>query len=361
MTGVHQVLAKLGDGDAIGNEVLGIQRVLRHAGYDSEIFVEAADPRLARLTCDYRALRDFSHGDNLLIHHFSVGSDASRLAYALPDRMVLVYHNITPPEYFVTFSPALARFCYLGRRELRAYARRCVLALGDSEYNRNELEAEGFRRTAVLPVVPDFAHLDVAPSTSVTRTYDDDWTNILFVGRIVPNKKIEDLIRFFHAYQTRFNRRSRLLLVGSYSGLDRYVDALVQLIHELGQQQHVLLAGHVSNAELTAFYDVADLFLCASEHEGFCVPLVEAFYKDVPVLAFAAAAVPSTMDGAGVLYDNKDPLHVATLMDAVLSDVTAQEDVVRGQVEALERLQSKDFQQALLTFVEASRAASTSL
>jgi glycosyltransferase involved in cell wall biosynthesis len=359
MTGVHQVLAKLAEGDAIGNEALGIQRVLRRAGFESEIFVEVADAGLAQRTYDYRALRDYSHRDNLLIHHFSVGSEASRLAYALPDRMMLVYHNITPPEYFVNFYPALARFCYLGRRELRAYARRCAMALGDSEYNRLELEAEGFPRTAVLPVVPDFGHLDVTPSAPVLESFDDDWTNILFVGRIVPNKTIEDLIRFFHAYQTRFNRRARLLLVGSHSSLERYVDALVQLIHELGQQERVLLTGHVSNAELAAFYDVADLFLCASEHEGFCVPLVEAFYKDVPVLAYAAAAVPSTLDGAGVLYTSKDPVHVATLMDAVLSDVTVQEDVVRGQRAALERLTSTDFEQTLLRFVDASLASAS--
>ena len=357
MSGVHQVLARLANGDAIGNEALGIQRVLRHAGYDSEIFVETADTSLAPLSYDYRTLRDVSHRDNLLIHHFSVGSEASRLAYELPDRMLLVYHNITPPEYFVSFYPALARFCYLGRRELRAYATRCVLALGDSEYNRGELEAEGFPRTAVLPVVPDFAHLDVTPSTAVTSAFDGGWTNIVFVGRIVPNKRIDDLIRFFHAYQTHFNRRSRLLLVGSHSGLERYVDALTRLVQELGQQQHVVLTGHVSNAELTAFYDVADLFLCASEHEGFCVPLIEAFYKEVPVLAYAAAAVPSTMDGAGVLYDSKDPIHVATLMDAVLSDATVQDDIVRAQLGALERLKSKNFGEMLLGFVETSRAA----
>ncbi|HUK32316.1 MAG TPA: hypothetical protein VLV86_00310, partial [Vicinamibacterales bacterium] len=247
MTAVHQVLATLGGGDAIGNEVIGIQRTLQHAGYASEIFVETAEPSVAALTYDYRALREFSRQDDLLIHHFSLGSRASRTAYALPERMMLVYHNVTPPEYFVGYYPALARSCYLGRRELRAYARRCVLALGDSEYNRRELEAEGFRRTGVLPVVPDFSHLDVPPSTLITRTYDDGWTNVLFVGRVVPNKKIEDVIRIFHAYQTGFNPRSRLLLVGSHAGLDRYVQALIHLIDELGQR-NVVLTGQVSNA-----------------------------------------------------------------------------------------------------------------
>jgi glycosyltransferase involved in cell wall biosynthesis len=351
MTGVHQVLAKLSEGDAIGNEALGIQRVLRRAGYASEIFVEAAEPHLEVLTRDYHELVDFSDADNLLIHHFSIGSKASRTAYALPDRMALIYHNITPAEYFFGYYPALAGYCYLGRRELCAYADRCVLALGASEYNRQELVAAGFSRTDVLPVIADFSHLDGAPSPLVTAMFDDGWTNIVFVGRMAPNKRIEDVIRIFHAYQTCFNPRSRLLLVGSHAGQERYVSALTHLLDEL-KQRNVVLTGHVSNAELTAFYDVADLFLCASEHEGFCVPLIEAFYKHVPVLAYAAAAIPSTMDGAGLMFDNKDPMYVATLMNGVLSDATAQERLALGQRDALERLQSKDFSRTLLRFVE---------
>ena len=145
--------------------MLGIQRVLRGAGYESEIFVETADPRLEDLTVDYRDLPAASHPDNILIHHFSIGSRASRIAYALPDRMVLVYHNITPPEYFVDVHPLLVQLCFLGRRELGSTRRRCDLALGDSEYNRQELEALGFPRTGVLPVVPDFSHLSRARRT----------------------------------------------------------------------------------------------------------------------------------------------------------------------------------------------------
>src|SRR5215216_6298256 len=144
---VHQVLATLGYGDAIGHEVLGIQRVLQTAGYDSEIFVETADPRLEDVTVDYRELAEASHPDNILIHHFSIGSRASRIAYALPDRMALVYHNITPPHFFVDVHPLLVQLCFLGRRELGLYANRCDLGLGDSEYNRQELAALGFADT----------------------------------------------------------------------------------------------------------------------------------------------------------------------------------------------------------------------
>src|SRR5262249_1793835 len=149
-----------------------------------------------------------SNPGNLLLHHFSIGSKASRTAYALPDRMALIYHNITPPEYFVGIHRTLARQCFRGRRELRAYTNRVDLAMGDSEFNRADLEGLGFPRTAVLPVVPGFSHLDRPAARFVADQFDDDWTNVLFVGRVIANKKIEDLIRIFYAYHKRFNPRS---------------------------------------------------------------------------------------------------------------------------------------------------------
>jgi glycosyltransferase involved in cell wall biosynthesis len=345
------VLATLGYGDAIGNEVLGIQRVLRAAGYESDIFVETADSRLEPLTRDYRELVDHSHPDNLLLHHFSLGSKASRTAFAVPDRMVLVYHNITPPEYFAGVHRRLARQCFRGRRELQAYASRCDLAVGDSEFNRQDLERLGFPRTDVLPVVPDFSRLERPPNRFVARQFDDEGTNVLCVGRVIANKKIEDVIRCFHAYHTKFNGRSRLLIVGAHSGFERYLAALQAFAAALGNPD-VHMVGHVSDEELVAYYEIADLLLCASEHEGFCVPIVEAFYKQVPVLAYAATAVPATMDGAGVLYVDKDPLHVAGLMDAITSNCSVQEQIVEGQLAAVRRLQAKDFAGTLLGLVD---------
>ena len=353
---VHQVLATLGYGDAIGNEVLGIQRVLQDAGYASRIYVETADPRLEDRTEDYRDLVAGSHPDNILIHHFSLGSRASRVAFALPDRMILVYHNITPVRFLLDVRSPVVTQCYSGRRELGAYAARCDLALGDSAFNRAELDALGFPRTGVLPVVPDFEHLDVAPRRWLAQQFDDDATNILFVGRIIPNKRIEDLIRFFHAYRRRYDRTSRLLLVGAHDLFEDYRAALAELAQRLGASD-VHLIGHVSNEELTALYDVADLFLSASEHEGFCVPLIEAFYKRIPVIAFAAAAVPATMDGGGVLYERKDPRHVASLINAVLTDAALENEILAAQDAALERLRARDFTGTLLAFVDRVRAA----
>jgi len=348
---VHQVLATLGYGDAIGHEVLGIQRVLRDAGYESEIFVETADPRLEDLTIDYREMVGQVAPTDILIHHFSIGSRASRTAYALPGKMVLVYHNITPPEYFIGVHKDLVKLCYRGRRELTAYIERCELALGDSEYNRQELEALGFHDTGVLPVVPGFTHLADVPEQPIAAGFDDEHTNVVFVGRVIPNKKFEDVIRAFHVYRTRHNPRARLLLIGSYSGFEKYLAMLHGLIAKLGTPD-VHFLGHVSNEELSALYDVADLFLCASEHEGFCVPLIEAFYKRVPVLAFASTAVPATMDGGGVLYETKDPHHVARLMAAVLDAPDVEEAVLAAQDAALARLRARDFAGTLLRFVD---------
>ena len=344
-------MATLGYGDAIGHEALGIQRVLRRGGYPSDIYVQTSDPRLESSTEDYRDLIAHSHPDNILLHHFSIGSKASRVAFALPDRMILIYHNITPPSYFIGVNPQLVQQCYSGRRELRAYAARCDLALGDSQFNRQELEHLGFPRTGVLSVVPSFAHLDVEPNDMVATEFDDDRTNILFVGRMIPNKRIDDVIRFFHAYRLKYNRHSRLLLVGAHSGFEEYVGALYDLIRTL-RVPDVHLIGHVSNEELTALYDVADLFLSASEHEGFCVPLVEAFYKRIPVIAYAVTAVPATMDGGGVLYDRKDPRHVASIIHTMVSESALYDEVLRAQDAALDRLWQKDFGAALSGFVD---------
>jgi glycosyltransferase involved in cell wall biosynthesis len=352
---VHQVLATLGYGDAIGHEVLGIQRVLRAAGYESEIFVETADRRLEHLTTDYRDMVGSISPDDAVVHHFSIGSRASRIAYALPGRMALVYHNITPPEYFIGIHKALVKQCFRGRRELTAYIDRSDLALGDSEYNRQELAALGFRSTAVLPVIPDFSHLDLEPDARIADAFDDGWTNILFVGRVIPNKKFEDVIRAFHVYRTRGNPRARLLLVGSYTGFETYLAMLTGLVARLGTPD-VHFLGHVSNEELTAVYDVADLFLCASEHEGFCVPIIESFYKQVPVLAFDATAVPATMDGGGVLYQTKDPFEIARLMSAILTDADVEDAVLRSQDTALARLEDKDFGGTLLRLIDQLRS-----
>jgi glycosyltransferase involved in cell wall biosynthesis len=339
---VHQLLAALSYGDAIGNEALAIQRQLRAVGHESDIFAELVHPRVAHLARPLWEYREVSSPDAICIYHFSIGSAAGRLIRHAPDRLVVVYHNITPARFFLGFHSHLAGLCHHGRRELAAFASRTELGLGDSEFNRRELEAAGFPRTAVLPIVLDLTLYDRPPSPVFRRRYDDGRTNVLFVGRIIPNKRIEDLVRSFAVFQKWLRPCSRLLLVGDTRGFERYLDRLQGLVRELGAQE-VVFTGHVDDDELYACYRLADVFLCLSEHEGFCVPLQEAMHFHLPVIAYDAGAVRETLHGGGLLLQDKRPDLVAELLDRVTHGGPLRRAVLESQARAIAEIRATNF------------------
>jgi glycosyltransferase involved in cell wall biosynthesis len=339
---VHQLLAALSYGDAIGNEALAIQRQLRAAGHESDIFAEIVHPRVAHLARPLWEYREVSAPDTVCVFHFSIGSAAGRLIHHAPDRLVVVYHNITPAHFFLGFHPHLAGLCHHGRRELAAFAPRAELGLGDSEFNRKELEEAGFARTAVLPIVLDLSLYDRPPSPVVRRLYDDGRTNVLFVGRIIPNKRVDDVIRSFAVFQKWLQPRSRLLLVGDHRGFERYFDRLQELVREL-RLDEVVFAGHVDDDELYAYYRVADAFLCLSEHEGFCVPLQEAMHFGLPVVAYDAGAVRETLRGGGVLLSDKRPELVAEILDRLTHGSALRRAVLESQARAVAAIRGTDF------------------
>ena len=344
---VHQLLAALSYGDAISNEALAIQRHLRAAGFLSDIFAEGIHPRMSRLARPLWQYPQVSSPETVCLFHFSIGSAAARLAFHAPDRLVSIYHNITPARWFLGFHPHLAGLCHHGRRELAAFAPRTELALGDSEFNRRELEAAGYRKTGVLPIVLDLDLYRRPPSPVFRRLFDDGRTNVLFVGRIIPNKKIDDLIRVFALYQRAFQPRSRLLLAGDYRGHENYHHRLRQMVRALGVEE-VVFTGHVDDDDLLACYAAARVFLCLSEHEGFCVPLLEAMALEVPVVAFDAGAVAETLQGGGLLLKDKPPAEVAALLDRVAQDDGLRAGVLEGQRRALARVRDTDFRALLL-------------
>jgi L-malate glycosyltransferase len=339
---VHQLLAALSYGDAIGNEALAIQRQLRSGGHESEIFAELVHPRVAHLARPLWQYQEVSSPETVCIYHFSIGSAAGRLIHHAPDRLVIVYHNITPARFFLGFHAHLAGLCHHGRRELAAFAPRSELALGDSEYNRQELDEAGFERTGVLPIVLDLSLYERPPAPVVRRMYDDGRTNVLFVGRIIPNKKIDDLIRTFAFFQRWVQPHSRLLLVGDYRGFERYCDRLQELVREL-RVDEVVFTGHVDDQELYACYRLADVFLCLSEHEGFCVPLQEAMHFGLPVIAYDTGAVRETLRGGGLLLQDKSPALVAELLDRVTHGGDLRRAVLASQAKAIAAIRATDF------------------
>jgi glycosyltransferase involved in cell wall biosynthesis len=348
---IHQFATSLSYGDAISDEMLEIQKVLRENGHRSEIFTRFFDPRTAGLRRDYREYRKLSSPGNVVIFHFSIGSPVSKMFFRVPDKKIMVYHNITPHEFFVDWHRILARECYKGRLEIKLFVDKVNLALGDSEFNRRELEAVGYKKTGVLPILMDFSKFD-GPGDPVTRRlFASGKTTVLFVGRLIPNKKFEDVLKVFYFYQKYFNPESRLILAGDHRGLERYASALIELAGKLGLKD-VHFSGHVEFSELLAYYAFADVYLSLSEHEGFGVPILESFYKGIPVVGFKAGAVGETMNGGGVLLLEKDFLRVAALVDAVIKKADLRRAIVEGQRRALEKFSRGNVSRILLRHIE---------
>ncbi len=347
---VHQMLPTFSYGDAIGNHTLAIREALRKAGYSSEIFAYNHDPRLAGEVRYFAELEEEMGPDDILIYHYSLSSPLSLLYMELKCKKLLIYHNITPHRFFYDTNLALAKECYMGRRFLPELAPYTHLALGDSSYNEAELKEAGFKNTGVLPIIIDFERLSSPPSPSFSSAFADGKKNLLFVGRVINNKKFEDLIKVFYYYQRYFNPESRLILAGNYSGFERYYMALWDLAGKLGVK-NVVFTGHVSFRELLSLYRTADLFLCMSEHEGFCVPLVEAFFFDLPVIAYKCCAVEETANGGGLLFEKKDFPLIAATVHQVLSNQELREELLAKQRKALGRYEKGRIEKILLNFI----------
>jgi glycosyltransferase involved in cell wall biosynthesis len=348
---VHQMLASLTFGDAVGNQALYIQSLLRARGIESEIFAESSDALMRGRCRPLLAYEDVSSPENVVILHFSIGSRTSSLARVLPDKLMLVYHNVTPAHWFVPYAPKVARQCIEGRAELGSLKCRTALSLGVSEYNRRELEEAGFSPTGVMPLLFDRRRLEAPPNPVILEMYDDDRTNFLVVGRIMPNKRLEDVMKVFKVYQKYIEGKSRLILVGQYLDFERYFEHLLRYLDELGLK-HVVFAGHVDTNDLVAFYQLADVYLSMSEHEGFCAPLLEAFQMDVPVIAYAAGAIEETLGGAGVLAREKRFLEIAELAHLLAHDEEVRGRVVEGQRRVIEERRSRNDGEILMGFVD---------
>lgn len=340
---IHQFLAGFREGDAISNEAIRIRALFRAWGYASEIYCDRARtaPRLRQEVNDLAAASDDLSPEDVAFLHLSIGCRTNALFRELACRKALLYHNVTPAEYFRLINPALHDDLAAGRRQARELAGCAQVNLADSAFNARELESMGYRDVAVLPLLIDIDRLVAAPDPAVLRRLDDGCTNLLFVGRCVPNKRIEDLLTLFAHVQRHIAPASRFIHVGSAAGTEAYQALLMSRAQELGLR-NVLFTGPVSQAGLNAYYDAAQLFVCFSEHEGFCVPLLEAMVHALPIIALDRAAVGETLDGAGVLLQERDYPLAAEAIGRLLNDPPFRQALLKGQAERLDRYRKRD-------------------
>lgn len=346
---LHQLLPNLSYGDAISNQAIWIREQLLQRGYRSEIFVRYIDPRVGEKCRAYQP--GMLKAEDGLLYHHSIGSEITPAACAHTGRKWLIYHNITPPEFFQPYRKEHAKLLRQGREEMWALARAFPKSVGVSKYNAEELTMYGFTSPAVLPLAVDPGFWSSPPDERLMKDLQDGRRNLLYVGRYAPNKCQHDLVAAF-AHYLRIDPQSRLILVGNGEPEDPYVKFLQKTIDEWGVRQHVVLTGHVSEGQLQAYYRTAHLFWSMSEHEGFCVPLVEAMWFDVPILAFLAGAISETLAGAGATFNRKDDLdQIAALARRITSDSTFVEPLLHTQRRRRSTFTPKSVAQELLQLV----------
>lgn len=318
---IDQVLHILACNDAIGTHVLAMRDVLRSAGFESDIFAGEVHPELKS---ESRAVDDLPltprPGSWLLFHH-SIGTTVADTVLKRAEPLLVDYHNITPAALVDKWAPGVREELELGVEQLEQLAPKAFFGFAHSAFSEKELQQAGCHRTAVIPPLfgvppPDSDPVALAALRAEKAEGGSDW---LFVGRISPHKAQHDLIKALACSREIYDPHARLHLVGTSLGSD-YPRALERFASRLSVDDAVRMTGAVPARVLSAYYESADVFVCTSDHEGFCVPIVEAMARGVPVVAYDAAAVGETVGSGGLLLDEKSPMVFATAVDRVLND-----------------------------------------
>ena len=341
-----QLLAGFAEGDAISHEAIRLRNTLRTLGYDSDIFV---DPRhitpAIRSSC--QSLLDYrGRADDLCLYHYGISSPATDVFRGAPGRRILIYHNITPARFFKGYDDHMVRLLTDGRSELGELAPACNAAWAVSAYNARELRDAGFRNVEVFPLLFSPDSLALEPDPGVTGQFAAKLFTILYVGRLSPNKRVEDLIQAFAWFHRSLNPFSRLVIVGSPRTAPRYFSMLRMLVGDL-DLPNVCFEGFASPAGLVAYYRAADIYVSTSEHEGFCLPLLEAMHMGLPVIARSIGGVPEALSGAGVQYDDLSHIELAGLIHKVATRPDLRAEIMESQKARIRDVMARDVQAEL--------------
>lgn len=336
MTAIHQFTPSFAPRDAIGNHILQVQAVLQEMGIRSEIYVGDAWREVEKLTKPFRELAVDSGEPTWLLYHASTGSPIADFLLERREPKLVDYHNITPASLFGPWEPHVGAELTAARRQLAELAPITELAMADSSYNEEELVALGYRRTCVVPILVDTASFERGVDA---RTFDRlrsqkcgaVW---LFISRVAPNKAHHDLMKAFAVYRRVYDPAARLRIVGG-SASHAYMTALEAFRSALQLDDAIDFTGNVSDAEKSAHFEAADVYVSTSDHEGFGVTLLEAMFHDLPVVAFGSTAVPETIGDGGLCLDSKEPSRVAAAVQRVLTDAALREALVAAGRERL--------------------------
>jgi L-malate glycosyltransferase len=320
---VDQVIPSLASRDAIGVHTLNLRDGLRAAGIDSDVFYGSHTPDVEH---EGRPVIELGRAgrDRWLLYQASIGSPVYDILAARSEPKLVNYHNITPAELLRDWEPAVAYEVALGRTQLARLAPQSRFAVADSAFNESELHALGYHGTAVVPLLIDMHSKSDEPDPELAaslarRKERDGGADLLYVGKISPHKAPHDLVKMLDVLRRVYDPAARLHMVGSPLG-ETYEPALRAFIAELGLGDAAFLPGSVTGAELEAYFQAADVFVCASDHEGFCVPLAEAMGHGVPIVAYGVTAVPETVGGAGLVLPDKSAVPFAAAVGRVLGD-----------------------------------------
>ncbi len=344
---IIQILPDIDYGEAIRNDTLAMRDCLREAGYGGDIYAERIDPVLeADGISGLRHISEYCDDADIIICHVSVRWDYMLSLCERPGHKIFIYHNITPPHFFKDYgNDTGVNLCEEGLKQLKALRLVPSLCLADSAYNKSDLEKAGYLCPVhVLPIICRFRE------QSATRKAKNGIINILFVGRLAPNKKPDDIIEAFYIYHKNINAKSRLVLLGG--GEDDYSKALKEYPKNINLDS-VTFTGHISDSEEDSYYRDADVFLCLSEHEGFCVPLLEAMYYGIPIIAYRSSSVVETLGGAGLLLESKEPEIVAEAIDMVMTDKNLRDSLVANGRERLVAFNPENAKASLLGEIKA--------
>lgn len=353
---VDQLVPAFHKGDAIGDTSFHIKQYFESQGFQSDIYCLSHDSDLANVARPFASFLEPQPSD-ITILHFALPSPLTEAFIRLRSRKVIIYHNITPHDFFTPFSKEMERISRIGREELKLLSPYTELSLADSEYNRQELAALGFRKTEVFPLFIDYKKYTRPMSQFVYDLFKDGRTNILFVGRIVPNKRVDALIKVLFYYKKYISPLVRLIVVGKTSSLPKYYESLVRLADEFYlKPEEICFAGHIPDEEMYAVYRASDVFLSLSEHEGFGLPFVESLIFDLPVVAYDCTAVPYTLGNAGILIKTNDRVDlIGELLHTVAADEELRQQLINGQRQQLKKyteMKQEDFLMRLLKDLE---------